>query len=440
MAFAGGIEPRMDATRGRAGNGSWWQLSGASDRRQARRDILVLLLSLSGLAGLALASPFREVGLEWLFLILLALIADWMPISLGEGLRLRFVAPFLVAVAVTMGPVAAVITDVTALVAAMFGMRLVADGSAHSAARELVRSLAISVLAAGAYWLVVKGDPSAPLMLMAGGTVLVLVHTGAHVLFPLEGRRWKIHPLAEMRPSISLVAIYVLLAVAAAVLAMSGSVAGCLLLFGPILALRRYLEVKLRMQAASYQAVTTLAMMLQHAHPYTHRHLERVASFSEEVALRLGLDRARALRVHRAAVLHDIGKIAVDEDILDLPRKLTTEEFAHVQLHAEFGGQILEPVDEFREESRWIRYHHERPDGRGYPEGLLDPEIPIESKIIAVVDAFDAMTGGMEGRDGRPFKEPMSVEAALAELDRCAGTQFDYRVVTAFRAVVEGGR
>lgn len=430
----------MDATRGRPSNGSWWQFRGGRDRRQARNDLALLLISLAALAGLATASPIREVGIEWLFLILLAMIADWMPITLGAGLRLRFVAPFLVAVAVSMGPVAAVLTDATALAAAMFGMRLASDSTPNSAAREMVRSFAISTAAAGAYWLVVKSDLGSPLLLIAGGTVLVFVHTGAHMLFPAEGRTWRIHPLAEMRPSLSLASIYVLLAVAASVLAMGDALGWCVLLFGPILALRRYIEVKLRIQAASYQAVTTLAMMLQHAHPYTHRHLERVASFSEEVALRLGLDRARARRVHRAAVLHDIGKIAVDEDILDLPRKLTTEEFAHVQRHAELGGQILEPVDEFREESRWIRYHHERPDGRGYPEGLLDPEIPIESKIIAVVDAFDAMTGGMEGRDGRPFKEPMSVPDALAELDRCAGTQFDFRVVNAFRAVVEGGR
>ncbi len=226
----------------------------------------------------------------------------------------------------------------------------------------------------------------------------------------------------------------------AVVFAVNGAIGWCVLLFAPTLALRRYLEAKQRMSASTHHAVSTLAMMLQHAHPYTHRHLERVASFSEEVALRLGLDRHRAMRVHRAAVLHDIGKIAIDEDILDLPRKLTTDEFAHVQKHAEFGGQILEPVEAFREESTWIRYHHERPDGRGYPEGLLDPEIPIESKIIAVVDAFDAMTGGMEGRDGRPFKAPMKVDAALEELERCSGTQFDRKVVIAFRAVVEGTR
>lgn len=430
----------MDATRARASHGPWWHLQGAGSRRQALRQVLSLALGIAGFVWLAVNTPFREVGLEWVYLAVLALVADWIPVPLSDHLRLRFVAPFLVAVAVQIGPAAAVITDLAALVAAMFGAKVLADSSPQAAAREIIRSLLISVASALGFWAAVSVDPSAPLAVLGGGAALVLLHTAGHLLFPAEGRQWRVHPLAEIKPGISVSAIYLLLAAAAAVFALNESIAWCVLLFGPILALRRYLEAKLRMSAATYQAVSTLAMMLQHAHPYTHRHLERVAQYSEEVALRLGLDRGRALRVHRAAVLHDIGKIAVDEDILDLPRKLTTDEFAHVQKHAEFGGQILEPVEAFREESAWIRYHHERPDGRGYPEGLLDPEIPVESKIIAVVDAFDAMTGGMEGRDGRPFKEPMSVDAALAELDRCAGTQFDFKVVNAFRAVVEGVR
>jgi HD-GYP domain-containing protein (c-di-GMP phosphodiesterase class II) len=142
--------------------------------------------------------------------------------------------------------------------------------------------------------------------------------------------------------------------------------------------------------------------------------------------------------VRQAALLHDIGKIAINEEILDAPRKLTTEEFDHVKLHAVYGGEILAEIDAMRETARWIRHHHERPDGTGYPLGLLDPEIPLESKIIAVVDAYDAMTGGMEGKDGRPFRPPMTQDEALAELERCSGAQFDAAVVAAFRQEVQG--
>ncbi len=93
----------------------------------------------------------------------------------------------------------------------------------------------------------------------------------------------------------------------------------------------------------------------------------------------------------------------------------------------------------FDEIATWIRHHHERPDGTGYPDGLQADQIPIESKIVAVVDAFDAMTGGIDGSDRRPYKEPMSPAAAMAELERCADSQFDSRVVIAFKHALIGG-
>ncbi|MEQ1933787.1 MAG: HD domain-containing phosphohydrolase, partial [Fimbriimonadaceae bacterium] len=173
--------------------------------------------------------------------------------------------------------------------------------------------------------------------------------------------------------------------------------------------------------------------------PYTHRHLARVALASEEVALRLGLGTKRARLVREAAILHDLGKIAIDEDILDKPAKLTPEEFDHVKQHSEFGERILAPVAEFQEMKQWIRHHHERPDGTGYPDQLRDSQIPIESKIIAVVDAYDAMTGGCEGRDKRSYRDPMTPDQAMQELERCSGTQFDKAVVKTFKRVIAGG-
>jgi putative nucleotidyltransferase with HDIG domain len=189
-----------------------------------------------------------------------------------------------------------------------------------------------------------------------------------------------------------------------------------------------------------YETITALTLMLQRAHPYTHGHLERVARAAEEVAKRLGLSSQRARMVREAAVLHDIGKIAVDEALLDKPGKLTEGEMDHVRKHAEWGAEILHPVEGFREMLPWILHHHERPDGKGYPSQLPDAEIPIESKIIAVVDAFDAMTGGDIPGTRRTYREPMDIHEAFDELFRCSGTQFDPSVVTAFRAIVMEGR
>jgi HD-GYP domain-containing protein (c-di-GMP phosphodiesterase class II) len=130
-------------------------------------------------------------------------------------------------------------------------------------------------------------------------------------------------------------------------------------------------------------------------------------------------------------VLHDIGKIAVDESVLDKPGPLTPSERAHIQNHALWGAQILAPIQQFKDLVPWIRYHHERPDGSGYPDQLVSEQIPIESKIIAVVDAFDAMTGG-----DRSYRAPMSQAEAVFELQRCSRTQFDEAVVRAFSQVI----
>jgi putative nucleotidyltransferase with HDIG domain len=187
-----------------------------------------------------------------------------------------------------------------------------------------------------------------------------------------------------------------------------------------------------------YETITALNLMLQRAHPYTHAHLERVAHTAEEVARKLGLSSSRARLVREAAVLHDVGKIAVDEEVLDKPTKLTREEIDHVRKHAEWGAEILSPVRQFAPLVPWILHHHERPDGQGYPSGLSRDKIPIESRIIAVVDAFDAMTDSQDGNPGRSYRLPMSVEEAIEELERNAGTQFDEQVVRAFREVVAG--
>jgi HD-GYP domain-containing protein (c-di-GMP phosphodiesterase class II) len=206
----------------------------------------------------------------------------------------------------------------------------------------------------------------------------------------------------------------------------------------PLWALRSGLDVQGSTYARYYETIKALTLMLQRAHPYTHGHLERVAEYAEQVALRLGCAPSHARLIREASVMHDLGKIAVDEAVLDKPGRLSEEEMRHVRLHAEFGAAILEPVRSFQALVPWVRHHHERPDGRGYPDHMLDVEIPLESKIIAVADAFDAMTLNERNGERRLYREPMTVHEALNELDRCSGTQFDPTVVAVFRGVVLG--
>jgi HD-GYP domain-containing protein (c-di-GMP phosphodiesterase class II) len=131
-----------------------------------------------------------------------------------------------------------------------------------------------------------------------------------------------------------------------------------------------------------------------------------------------------------AGVLHDIGKIGLPDAILQKPGRLGRNELSEIRTHPEIGAQVLSGrgLEDLR---AWVLAHHERPDGKGYPAGLTDDEIPLEAKILAVADAFEAMTAD------RVYREGMGSKAARSELLRCTGTQFEPRVVAAFMAVLD---
>jgi diguanylate cyclase (GGDEF)-like protein len=160
------------------------------------------------------------------------------------------------------------------------------------------------------------------------------------------------------------------------------------------------------------------------------RHSETVGRYAEMMAHQLGLSEQRTGRVRLAGLLHDIGKVGVPDDILQKPGKLTDAEFALIRRHPELGEQILEhpSLTDVRE---WVGAHHERPDGRGYPLGLRHGEIPLEARILAVADAYEAMTSD------RTYRSSMGDTAARDELERCSGTQFDADVVAALVSVLE---
>ncbi|MCW3018483.1 MAG: diguanylate cyclase and metal-dependent phosphohydrolase [Solirubrobacterales bacterium] len=159
------------------------------------------------------------------------------------------------------------------------------------------------------------------------------------------------------------------------------------------------------------------------------RHSETVGRYAEMMARELGLSERRVARVELAGRLHDIGKVGVPDSILSKPAKLTDEEFTIVRQHPDLGAQILEHASlvDVRE---WVRAHHERPDGRGYPLGLPGEAIALEARILAVADAYEAMTSD------RAYRQSIGHRAAAEELEACAGAQFDPRVVDALLTVL----
>jgi putative nucleotidyltransferase with HDIG domain len=175
---------------------------------------------------------------------------------------------------------------------------------------------------------------------------------------------------------------------------------------------------------AQLATVLSLAEALDQRDSYTAKHSQTVGMLCELMARELGLDEARVQRVHLAGILHDIGKIGVPDSILRKPGKLSTDEMDQMRRHPELGARIL-ASDELDDVRGWILAHHERPDGTGYPKGLTSEEIPIEASILAVGDAYEAMTSD------RVYRRSIGEKAARHELRRRAGTQFDERVVDA---------
>lgn len=209
-----------------------------------------------------------------------------------------------------------------------------------------------------------------------------------------------------------------------------------LLSLGWIAILRAY-----QAASATFQnGLVSIGNLLNYAHPYTGGHSRRVAYLARETGRRLGIPEWKLDDVVHAAMLHDVGKLAVDERILEKPGRLTDEEFAVIKTHPVVGEKIVESIAEVRNFAPWIRHHHERLDGRGYPDNLPHREIPIESRLIAVLDAYDAMTGSSADGHRRLYRDPISSDAAIEELQRCVGTQFDPVVVSAFTRVVRFGQ
>jgi HD-GYP domain-containing protein (c-di-GMP phosphodiesterase class II) len=148
-------------------------------------------------------------------------------------------------------------------------------------------------------------------------------------------------------------------------------------------------------------------------------HCEGVSRVAVEVGRRLGLEADKLDEVRYAALLHDVGKIGVPDGILLKPGRLMPEEFAIIQKHARVGRDLVARVPALAHLGDIVLHHHERWDGAGYPDGLAGEGIPLISRVICVVDAFDAMT------TSRPYRESVDVTEAILEMQRCAGTQFD---------------
>jgi len=190
-------------------------------------------------------------------------------------------------------------------------------------------------------------------------------------------------------------------------------------------------RVVAELQTARLEDLERLALVCEYRDDDTFRHTERVGYSAEQIARAFGVDDEIAWKIRRAAPLHDVGKIGIPDAILLKPAALTPEEFDVIKTHTTIGHRILgkshAPI--LRMAADIAATHHERWDGTGYPAGLAGQQIPIVGRIVAVADAFDAMT------HPRPYRAATTIVGAVAEVERCKGTQFDPEIVEAFGCI-----
>jgi putative nucleotidyltransferase with HDIG domain len=174
------------------------------------------------------------------------------------------------------------------------------------------------------------------------------------------------------------------------------------------------------------ESLRAITSSLEEKDSYTHGHSIRVAQYSVMLAQELGLSEVEVREVELCAVLHDVGKIGIPDAVLLKPARLTRAEFEIMKSHPVRSARICEKISSLHKLIPGIKHHHERFDGLGYPDGLKGYDIPLYSRIILVVDTFDAMTST------RPYRLALDKEIAYSELEKCSGTQFDPALVEAF--------
>jgi len=193
---------------------------------------------------------------------------------------------------------------------------------------------------------------------------------------------------------------------------------------------RFYWDEKVKLEDSFNATIDTLVQALDAKDTFTRLHSERVSAISVDLAKAKGLDEADRRKIAYGARIHDIGKVGIPDDVLLKPVRLTSQEFELIKSHTTRGVEILKPAARyFKEVLPIVLYHHERWDGRGYPEGRAGDAIPLWARIVCIADAYEAITAG------RSYSSPKSPERAMQELEDLAGDQFDPELVKLFKEI-----
>ena len=204
-----------------------------------------------------------------------------------------------------------------------------------------------------------------------------------------------------------------------------------ILFFGPLLLARYSFKLYIEMRNLYLSTIQALNKTVEAKDPYTSGHANRVEKFAVELAKAYHLPFESIQNLKTASILHDIGKIGIHDEILNKASRLTQEEYQEIMRHPAIGAEIISKVNFLSDITTIVRHHHERYDGKGYPDGLSGEDIPIEAAILMIADSYDAMTSD------RPYRKAMTPEEALSELENNAGTQFHPELVKVFVSIMD---
>jgi putative nucleotidyltransferase with HDIG domain len=404
----------------------------------------VALAAVTGLFAALLIEGGSPLGPLWAVLALgaLAVFIERQPVRLSSNLEITVSFLPVVFAAVTFGPLAA--------------MAVVAIGLATDCRRPYVRwviwmcmrALAAALAGASAFAILAEGSSFGVLVLAVSVAALTysLVDAGlGSLVVALRGSGDCLEYLRSLRPILlGTVPLYVPVILLLAYGYQQLSAWTLLLFFAPAFVAHRLHGLyrqqrettdKLsvaneRLERASLSFATALVAALDARDQYTAGHSAAVAVYARDIAERLGLSYEKQQLAHLCGLVHDIGKVGLPAGLLEKPGALTLDERRRMEEHSIIGERILANVDDYTEIARIVRHHHERMDGNGYPDGLEGAQIPLLSRIIAVADAYNAMTSG------RPYRDAMPSRVARFRLAQAAGTQFDTTVIAAFEAIL----
>lgn len=379
-------------------------------------------------------------------LCVIAVYAESQTIRLTPALEASASIVFVVA-AVLFGPLAAIVVGATGLL-----VDLPRRDDDHPILRWLIWTstrVLVAGAAGGAAWLITRHANSTLSVLLLAVTAAALADVvGDVILTPvpavLRGRRWLDVTRALVPAELAALPLHVLVISVLAYAYHHISPWSVVLFVVPALAAQRLwllyrqqretaeelVSVNARLATANLSFATALVATLDARDRYTAGHSAAVAIYARDIAARMGLDERDQQRAHLCGLVHDIGKVGLPPGLLEKPGALTLEERRQMENHATIGERILKNVADYAEIASVVRHHHERFDGGGYPDRLSAEEIPLLSRIIAVADAYNAMTSD------RPYRDAMPSRVARLRLAQAVETQFDTSVVAAFEAIL----